>query len=167
MKKSFRNAIYILTCIVMVALDQITKSLVVKNVKGKENVVWIKDIFELEYCENTGAAFSSFLGMKWFLLVVTSLILVVVVIGFIRIPDGKHFAPLRINFLLIIAGALGNMIDRVKQGYVVDFFYFVPIDFPRFNVADIYVTVAMPLLVILIFFFYKDDETEFLFKFKK
>ena len=86
---------------------------------------------------------------------------------FVRIPDGKRYAWLRIDFLMIVAGALGNMIDRIRQGYVVDFFYFVPVNFPRFNVADIYVTLAMPLLIILLFFVYKDNETEFLFKFRK
>ena len=167
MKKPLRLTIYFFVCALMVALDQFTKYLAVINLKGKENAVWIKNVFELEYCENTGAAFSSFTGKQGFLLTVTSIVLLLVLVEFLRIPDGKRYIGLRINFLMIVAGALGNMIDRVRQGYVVDFFYFVPINFPRFNVADIYVTLAMPLLVILLFFVYKDHETEFLFKFNK
>ena len=167
MKKPLRLAIFFLICALMVALDQFTKYLAVIHLKGQENAVWIKNVFELEYCENDGAAFSSFSGKQGFLLAVTIIVLLLVIIEFLRIPEGKRYTGLRINFLMIVAGALGNMIDRVRQGYVVDFFYFVPINFPRFNVADIYVTLAMPLLVILLFFVYKDHETEFLFKFRK
>ena len=61
-----------------------------------------------------------------------------------------------------MAGAIGNMIDRAVRGYVVDFFYFRLIDFPIFNVADIYVTVTMILLLILILFYYKEEDLEFL-----
>ena len=151
----------------MVAVDQISKYFAVINLKGRENAVWIKNVFELQYVENDGAAFSSFSGKQGFLLVVTIVVMLFVIFEFVRIPDGKRYMWLRIDFLMIVAGALGNMIDRVRQGYVVDFFYFVPINFPRFNVADIYVTLAMPLLIILLFFVYKDNETEFLFKFRK
>ena len=167
MKKPLRLVIYFFICALMVALDQVSKYLAVIHLKGKENAVWIKNVFELQYVENDGAAFSSFSGKQGFLLAVTIVVLLLVIFEFVRIPDGKRYTALRINFIMIVAGALGNMIDRVRQGYVVDFFYFVPINFPRFNVADIYVTLAMPLLVILLFFVYKDHETEFLFKFNK
>ena len=59
---------------------------------------------------------------------------------------------------MITAGALGNMIDRVAKGYVVDFFYFKLINFPIFNVADIYVTTATALLLIVMCFYYKDED---------
>lgn len=167
MKKPLKYTIYFLICALMVAVDQISKYFAVINLRGRENAVWIKNVFELQYVENDGAAFSSFSGKQGFLLVVTIAVMLFVIFEFVRIPDGKRYAWLRIDFLMIVAGALGNMIDRVRQGYVVDFFYFVPINFPRFNVADIYVTLAMPLLIILLFFVYKDNETEFLFKFRK
>ena len=167
MKKPLTYVWYSIFAILLVALDQIGKAHIVKYLKGHENIVWIKNVFELEYLENTGAAFSSFMGKQGFLITLTVLVLAFCIFEFLRIPDGKHFGGLRFAFLLLIAGAIGNMIDRVKQGYVVDFFYFVPINFPRFNVADIYVTCSVPLLIILMFFFYKDEETEFLFKFKK
>ncbi|MBP5660378.1 MAG: signal peptidase II [Lachnospiraceae bacterium] len=167
MKKPLKYTIYFLICALLVAVDQISKYFAVINLKGRENAVWIKNVFELQYVENDGAAFSSFSGKQGFLLAVTIAVMLFVIFEFVRIPDGKRYMWLRIDFLMIVAGALGNMIDRVRQGYVVDFFYFVPINFPRFNVADIYVTLAMPLLIILLFFVYKDNETEFLFKFRK
>lgn len=166
-KKPFILFIYAVLAGVLIVLDQLTKVMAVNALKGKPNIVWIKNVFELEYLENTGAAFSSFMGKQGFLLTFTAIILLFCIVEFVRIPSTKRYGLLRFNFLLLIAGAIGNMIDRVKQGYVVDFFYFTPINFPRFNVADIYVTCSVILLIIVMFFVYKDEELEFLFKFKK
>jgi len=80
----------------------------------------------------------------------------------IKLPRSKHYAILEILLVLIAAGAVGNMIDRVQYNYVVDFFYFKLIDFPIFNVADIYVSVSCVVLAILIIFFYKDSDFDFL-----
>lgn len=79
-------------------------------------------------------------------------------------PHERHFIPLRICLLLIASGAIGNMIDRIRLNYVIDFFYFELIDFPIFNVADIYVTLSAGLLIVLILFYYKEDDLEMLFK---
>lgn len=166
-KKQITTLVYAVIAVLMIVWDQVSKAHIVKYLKGKENIVWIKGVFELEYLENTGAAFSSFMGKQGFLIGLTTVVLILLIVEFLRVPEGKHFAGLRISFLLLIAGAIGNLIDRVKQGYVVDFFYFVPVNFPRFNVADIFVTVSVPILCICVFFFYKDEETEFLFNFKK
>ena len=76
---------------------------------------------------------------------------------------GRKYLPLRICAVLIVGGAFGNCIDRIRLNYVVDFFYFKLIDFPIFNVADIYVTVAAFLLVILILVYYKEEDLERIF----
>ncbi len=161
------KVIYAVVAVAMIALDQITKSWIYVNLRGHENIIWIKDVFELQYVENTGAAFSSFSGKQTFLLILTSIILLLAIVEFIRIPDGKRYGWLRFAFTMLISGAVGNMIDRVKQGFVVDFFYFVPINFPRFNVADVFITCSAVLLGVLLLFVYKDEETAFLFNFKK
>ena len=75
----------------------------------------------------------------------------------------RKYLPLRICAVLIVGGAFGNCIDRIRLNYVVDFFYFKLIDFPIFNVADIYVTVAAFLLVILILVYYKEEDLERIF----
>ena len=75
-----------------------------------------------------------------------------------RIPDEKKFRPMDGICILFFAGALGNFIDRVFRNYVVDFFYFKLIDFPVFNVADIYVTVAAFAMIILGLFYYKEED---------
>ena len=167
MKKYASKLICTLACALLVLTDQLTKNWIAANLKGKDNIVWIKNVFELEYLENNGAAFSSFMGKQGFLITLTIIVTVIAVFEFVRIPGSKRYGWLHVAFTLLISGALGNLIDRVKQGYVVDFFYFVPINFPRFNVADICVTLAVPIFLILFFFVYKEEETEFLFKFKK
>lgn len=73
------------------------------------------------------------------------------------------YKDLRILFLFVFSGAVGNMIDRIRLGYVIDMFDFRLINFPVFNVADIYVTCSMIILLILILFKYKDNELEDLF----
>ena len=87
---------------------------------------------------------------------------------YVKMPHTKRFLPLRACFVAIAAGAIGNMIDRISLNYVVDFFYFKLIDFPIFNVADIYVTCATFVLVFLIVFYYKEEEIDSIFQiFKK
>ena len=162
-----KKLIYLVYAAILIFIDQISKYWIVANLKGKENIVLIKKVFELEYVENDGAAFSSFSGKQVFLLILTVVILSFVIFEFIRIPEGKKYIPLRITFMLLVAGAIGNMIDRVRQGYVVDFFYFVPINFPRFNVADIFITVAAIMIGWVFIFIYKEEDTAFLFNFKK
>lgn len=157
---------YLIVGIVIVIADQLSKIWIVNNVKDKPNIVLIEKIFELEYLENRGAAFSSFNGQQLFLVGLTVVILGFALFEFIRIPADKRYGWLHLAFSFLISGAVGNLIDRIKQGYVVDFFYFVPINFPRFNVADIFITISVPILMILLFFVYSDSETEFLFKFK-
>ena len=81
---------------------------------------------------------------------------------FIRLPEGRRFLPLRLVGTLLTAGAIGNMIDRTLNSFVVDFLYFKLIDFPVFNVADCYVTVGAALLAVLILFYYKEEELGFI-----
>ena len=80
--------------------------------------------------------------------------------AFGRIPAEKRFYPLHAICITLFAGAVGNFIDRVVHNYVIDFFYFSLIDFPIFNVADIYVTCAVVLFVILFLFYYKEAELD-------
>lgn len=86
-------------------------------------------------------------------------------IKYFQMPEGKRYHPLYISLILIMSGGIGNLIDRASNGYVIDFIYFAPINFPKFNVADCYVTIGMGLLGILCFFYYKDEELDFLFSF--
>ena len=92
--------------------------------------------------------------------------MIIIYLYLMRIPSEKHFGLLNVIAILFFGGAIGNFIDRVMQGYVVDFFYFRLIDFPVFNVADIYVTVAA-ILLILCLLFYKEEDFERILPAKK
>jgi signal peptidase II len=81
---------------------------------------------------------------------------------YFRVPGGPKYLPLRLVLIFICAGAAGNLYDRVVLHYVRDFIYFSLIDFPVFNVADMYVTVSVFVLIILIMFYYKDEDFQFL-----
>ena len=150
--------------IILLALDRYTKYLAVTFLKGTEGIDLIPGVLRLEYLENTGAAFGVMQGMQSILLVVTVIVLLGILYIYIKIPEGKKYNVLRVVAVFIIAGAIGNMIDRFLYNFVVDFIYFSLIDFPVFNVADCYITCSVILLFILVLFYYKDEELNFIFK---
>ena len=82
---------------------------------------------------------------------------VAIIYLFIKAPATVYYRPLLYTAAIVFAGAMGNFIDRVFRGYVVDFIYFSLIDFPTFNVADIYVTCGITVMVFLMFFRYKEE----------
>ena len=86
--------------------------------------------------------------------------LIVLTVIYLKVPDGKKYLPLRIVLLFISAGAAGNLYDRLTLKYVRDFIYFSLIDFPVFNVADIYVTCSVFVLAFLILFYYKEEDLQ-------
>ncbi len=140
--------------------DQYTKWLAISHLKGQEPFVIISRVLEFSYLENTGAAFSSFAGRQTLLICLTTVVTLLLLWKYLTLPGGRRFVPMRFCMLLIISGAVGNLIDRVSRNYVVDFIYFVPIDFPKFNVADIYITVGVAILALLLFFYYQDAELD-------
>lgn len=146
--------------VVLVILDQYTKLLAVTHLKDQPDIPILKDIFELSYVENRGAAFGMLQNKQLLFVILTLVVMVVLMDIYRRMPDTKRYLPCRITILFLEAGAIGNLVDRVSQGYVVDFFYFKLIDFPVFNVADIYVTVSVFVLAILLLFFYKEEELD-------
>lgn len=161
-KKTKYNLIGAVLALVLIGIDQWTKVLAVKHLMGQEPIVIWDGVFELHYLENRGAAFGILQGQKAVFLICTALVLGVLAFYYNRMPVEKRYLPMRIVGILLGAGAVGNLIDRMMQSYVVDFLYFKLIDFPIFNVADCYVTVGAILLAILILFVYKDEELGFL-----
>lgn len=149
--------------LIFVLLDQWTKVLAVTHLKNQSPIVLIEHVFELHYLENRGAAFGLLQDQRIFFLIIAFVILAVVAVLYRKIPDDRKFIILKICSVFICAGAIGNMIDRFLNGYVVDFLYFSLIDFPIFNVADIYVTVSTFVLVFLILFYYKEEDIEKIF----
>lgn len=161
-KRGLYCILYGVITALLVLMDQITKHIAVWHLKGKPAVSLIPGVFEFQYLENRGAAFGTLQNQRWFFILSVILVLAVVAWCFLRFPLKKHYEALRVLGAVITAGAIGNLIDRTINGYVVDFLYFSLIDFPIFNVADIYVTVSMFLLFVLILTVYKDDDFSFL-----
>ena len=149
------------------ALDQWTKYLASTILRRLESFSLISGVFELRYLENRGAAFGIMQNRQIVFVVGGIIILAVILYLYQKMPFTPHYRPLRICAVLLASGAVGNMIDRVKLDYVVDFFYFRLIDFPIFNVADCYVVIACILFVVLILFYYKDDKDFEFLNFKK
>lgn len=145
-----------------VFLDQWTKYMAVVHLKGQNSFILIPHVFELQYLENRGAAFGTFQNKQ--LVFVIGAVIVLIVVGFLygKLPFNKRFYPMRLCAVLVCAGAVGNLIDRIRLNYVVDFFYFSLIDFPIFNVADCYVVIACFLFAFLILFYYSEEELNFI-----
>lgn len=158
----------LLFLIVLVAIDQITKYAAVIKLKNQPAFNIIDGVLEFNYLENRGAAFGMLQNQKVFFVFVAVIFLGVIIYVLFKAPAEKKYNSLHILLVLIAGGAIGNMIDRLRLDYVVDFIYIVLINFPIFNVADIYVTVSTFILVIQVLFVYKDNDFNFLsFKQKK
>lgn len=157
-QKARQLIFFVAGLIVSIGFDQWTKALAVAKLKGKEPFVLIDGVFEFFYSENRGAAFGIMQGKQILFFIITAAVLLVVILALVRMPASRRYLPLTACLFLLASGAVGNMIDRVSQGYVVDFLYFKLIDFPIFNVADCYVVIATFLLIILAFFVYSEEE---------
>lgn len=149
--------LFFIISIVLVFIDQLTKRLALKYLLNKNPMVIIKNIIEFVYVENRGAAFGVLQGKQTFFYVITIFILIFMTAFLIKLEFTKHNILMFIILCLIFSGAIGNFIDRVKNKYVVDFIYFKPIDFPVFNMADIYITVGCVLLLIGVLTIYKNE----------
>lgn len=174
-----------LAAALLIAIDQITKMWAALELKNSSGISVIKGVFELRYLENQSAAFSLdpvslvykvfhityfdshpqvFLNCKMaFFIILTSVVLILLVLLYRNIPWNRRFLPMNIILIAFFAGAIGNLIDRIIHNYVIDFLYFSLIDFPIFNVADIYVTLAAFALIVVVFFYYKEEDYAIVF----
>lgn len=138
----------------IVAVDQLTKYLTVANIPLYGQADAIPGLFHLTYVQNTGAAFSSFEGMQWLFVAVFAVFTVAIIWEF-RKKALAFTAVERWAIIAVYAGGLGNMIDRLRLGFVVDMIRVDFIDFPVFNVADCFITCGCIFLLIHLFFFNK------------
>lgn len=138
--------------------DQFTKYMAVIKLKDQTPFVLIDGVFELRYLENRGAAFGMMQDMRFLLAAGAVIVCGLIVYLYLRMPEKRRYLPLRICAVLLCAGAAGNMIDRIRLGYVIDFLYFRLIDFPIFNVADCYVVAACIVFALLVLFYYREEE---------
>lgn len=148
--------LYYLLAVVLVVIDQLVKLWVRGNIPLGTAIPFIPGLMDLTYYQNTGAAFSSFSGMTWLLALVSLAASVAVAVLL-----AKDFFPGRLGRLtlsLILAGAVGNLIDRVFLRFVTDMFQTTFMNFAIFNVADICVVVGGILMVVYVLFFWDKDK---------
>ena len=131
--------------------------------KNRPDIILIPQILELHYLENVGVAFGALKNRQWIPILFALLITVIFSCLYYKISKEKGFFLLKISVIGIIAGAVGNMIDRIWHGYVIDFIYAVFIDFPVFNIADCYIVISIIILAILMLFVYSEEELKHIF----
>lgn len=145
----------ILLCIsiLVVTLDQLSKTIVANNMQVGESIVLIKNLFSLTYVRNEGAAWGILANHRWIFLVLTAIAIIAIPIITYKLRDFGYFFGT--SMALIWGGAIGNMIDRLFYGSVVDFIEATFIDFPVFNIADSCVVVGGIMLFIYLVFINK------------
>ena len=141
----------IIISVILFIIDQISKILIIKYIDINHSIELIKNFFYLTYTHNEGAAFSILTGQRIFLILIAITILVIL-FNYIRKNKIKTKVE-SVAFSLIIGGSLGNLIDRIARGYVVDFldFKIFGYNYPIFNLADTFIVVGVFLLLILTF----------------
>lgn len=161
-KRTKMLLIDVVVMLVLLGLDQLTKYLAIINLKNHPAVVLWDGVLELNYLENRGSAFGMLQNQKFFILFIGVVFLAVILFFLFKLPEEKKFRTVHILLSAIVAGGVGNMIDRLRFDYVVDFISFVLIHFPIFNVADCYIVVATIVLFLLFLFVFEEKDLEFL-----
>jgi signal peptidase II len=138
--------LYFLLAAIIIALDQWTKKLVLNNMELGESIPLIADVFHLTSHRNMGAAFGILQNQRWLFIIITIAVVIGIVYSLIRI--GKTQPRVSLALSLVLGGAIGNFIDRVSTGQVVDFLDFTLINFPIFNVADMGITIGVGILLL-------------------
>ncbi len=165
--KKINNSIKMLMidlCISLIAifLDQITKIHIRKTLPVSSGYDVIPGILQILHHENPGASWGMMKGQTTLFLVIAVVVVIGLGIFATRIPQEKKYLPMNLATSLILAGAIGNTIDRIMKKTVTDFIYVSCINFPIFNVADMYIVVATFGIAAMVIFVYKEDDLQFM-----
>lgn len=142
--------VLVLTALVLIGIDRAVKIWAVEKLQPVGHMDFINigktDVLDLTYLENNGAIFGSMSGQRWFLIGFTSIVIVIGIYAMFRAL--KHSKFLSFTIMLFVSGGIGNLIDRIRFGYVVDMFDIKLFNFAIFNVADICVTCAFVMIFV-------------------
>lgn len=139
-----------LIAIFAVIADQLTKYLVVLNIEYRGSAPFIPGVMSFYHTRNTGAAFSMLSDKRWVFMVFSFISMALIV--YVLVKEYKRHIMLNVSLAMVLGGGIGNMIDRIYLGYVVDFFHTDFMDFAVFNVADCFITVGAVLLGVYVIF---------------
>ncbi|MBP3233302.1 MAG: signal peptidase II [Eubacterium sp.] len=158
-----RYAVLVIVALLLAVIDQITKYMVVSSIKLHDEIPVIGNAVVITYIRNTGTAWSLFSGKTVFLLIITFVVCAALIYVYKNIITEDKYAILRWLITAMFGGAIGNMIDRIRLHYVIDFIYFKIIKFPVFNFADICVTVSIFITLFLFIFKYEGEDLDIIF----
>ncbi len=148
-------AVYGALTLLVVLLDYITKRIVSGNMVLYQSIPVIKGVFNITYVKNTGASFGMMAGARWFFVAVTVILIAAVIYYAVKNKITDKLFLVSASF--VVGGGIGNLIDRIATGAVVDFFDFCLINFAIFNVADCFVVVGVILMAI---YYIKEEKTK-------
>ncbi|MRE70968.1 signal peptidase II [Mammaliicoccus sciuri] len=158
MRKGYNVPIWSTFIIILIAIDQLTKFLIVKSLEVGESIKVISNFLYITSHRNQGAAWGILQGKMWLFYIITIVVLVILFMFFKN--EGYGRPDVQLGLSLLIAGSIGNFIDRLFRGEVVDFVdtYIFSYNFPIFNVADAALTLGVIVLIIVILFEGKEEK---------
>lgn len=158
MRKGYNIPIWSIFIVIIIALDQLTKYMIVKSLEIGDSIKVIKNLLYITSHRNEGAAWGILQGKMWLFYIVTIVVLVILIMFFKSEGYGKPL--IQFGLSLLIAGSIGNFIDRLIRSEVVDFIdtYIFGYNFPIFNVADAALTIGVIVLIIVILFEGKEEK---------
>lgn len=157
MSKRLIGLLWGLFCGGLFAVDRVTKAFMLTNLKPVGSKTVIEGFLDFTFVENRGAAFGILQGKIWLFAVLTIVIGIAIVYFVRKLIIKSKYPGVVFSLMLILSGAIGNLYDRIKFGYVVDFFELTFIDYPVFNVADIFVVCGTVIFVLFLLFVVKED----------
>lgn len=157
-----RILIWDLICLVLLnTLDRLGKYAACYYCEN-ENFVLIKNYLEITYTKNVGGAFGILNNQRFFFIFIAALFICLIIFFLFAMPDESKFNALHIWLSFILAGTIGNMADRIIYGSVIDMIYISKIDFPVFNLSDIFISLGTLFTIIIVLFSLKEKDFEFL-----
>ena len=163
MRKKYKLYAGLLVVLLLIA-DQTTKFFAMHFFGTEKKIVLLESILELNYTENTGAAFGVFEGYNMLITLIVIALVIFLLIKYYKLSQTGKYYGIRLSMLVLISGAIGNLIDRLRYGFVIDFIYFIPIDFPKFNCADMCIVLSVIVIGYLFLFVYSEEDISYIFK---
>lgn len=160
-KKKFL-IIDLIIILLLIITDRIVKYFATEMLENRSSIVLIEDVLQLTYIKNTGGILGILQNQALFIIFIAAVLIFIVIYLLLRLPDKPKFNIMHVILSCLLPGALSNMLDRIRFGYVIDFIYFIGIDFPIFNCADILISISTVILLFLLIFYYKEKDLEFL-----